>query len=218
MPAIEIDWVKLEAAFENHAPNVHAFLDRDTGEIHLLTVKSANPDELAPFEQDRQRYLRVEAVPSRDQYTMMESFIETVTFDPLKTLLNDAIVGKGAFRRFKDTVARHPDERKRWFAFRDVLLHQHILEWLENNQVEHAGDSTWNLQLPAPGEELPVQVEEDPGPEAAAGAGVQQEELRAYLQAWARAHGEDCRYLFGPAAFERLSEDLARAFSFIRRS
>jgi hypothetical protein len=32
-------------------------------------------------------------------------------------LLDVAIQGKGAFRRFEDVLADHRDERERWFAF-----------------------------------------------------------------------------------------------------
>jgi hypothetical protein len=38
-----------------------------------------------------------------------------------------------------------------------------------------------------------------------------------YLQAWARSHGEEYRYLFGPAAFERLATDLSQEFSLTRK-
>jgi hypothetical protein len=171
MTRVEIDWVKLEAAFENHAPHVHAFLDRENGEVVTLSVKDRQSPDLARYQNDLDRYQRVDPVPSRDQYTMMEAFIETVTFDPLKALLKDAIVGKGAFRRFKDTVARHPEERKRWFAFRDVLLHRHVLEWMKNNEVEASNECPWSLQLPEPGSDESEEEGETPPRPPRAGPG-----------------------------------------------
>jgi hypothetical protein len=41
--------------------------------------------------------------------------------------------------------------------------------------------------------------------------------LRTYLLAWARAHGEEYRYLFGPAAFARLADDLNQEFIIHRK-
>jgi hypothetical protein len=43
------------------------------------------------------------------------------------------------------------------------------------------------------------------------------EELRSLVLSWARAHGEEYRYLFGPAAFERLAQDVTQEFTVTRR-
>ena len=43
------------------------------------------------------------------------------------------------------------------------------------------------------------------------------EELRSFVLSWARAHGEEYRYLFGPAAFERLAQDVTQEFVVTRR-
>ena len=47
-----------------------------------------------------------------------------------------AIDGKGAFRRFKDTLLRYPSERERWFAFKDDLSRQRAAEWLADYDIE----------------------------------------------------------------------------------
>lgn len=213
MAGIRIDYAQLEAAFENHAPDVRSYLDRESGEI-VVVREVGGGDEAEQVQKSPDRYPLVEPVASREQYRMMERFIETVTFEPLKRQLSDAIVGKGAFRRFKDAVGRHPDERKRWFAFRDVLLHLYILDWLKQHRLELAEMPDWTLELPEPSAnpERPLSPEEPELEEAPEG-----DDLREYLQAWARAHGEEYRYLFGPAAFDRLAEDIGQEFTFYRR-
>ncbi|MBI1949085.1 MAG: hypothetical protein HYS27_25580 [Deltaproteobacteria bacterium] len=210
MTGIAIDFVLLETAFESHAPGVRAFLNRKTG-----AIESFDPATRAPVTAE---WLEVEPVPSREQYRMMERFIETVTHLPLKERLQDSIVGKGAFRRFKDVVSRFPEERKRWFSFRDVLLHRHILEWLKTHRVVVEEMPAWGLDLPM-----------TPGPDAGRESGaseegapavdekVEVEELRSFVLSWARAHGEEYRYLFGPAAFERLAQDVTQEFTVTRR-
>jgi hypothetical protein len=215
MPGIRIDWSTLEAAFENHDPSVRAYLERATGLIVTLSADSPAAE--------RQRivaspdlFITVEPVASREQYRMMERFIETVVHEPLKQKLADSIVGKGAFRRFKDVVARYPTERKRWFAFRDVLLHQFILEWLSAERVELIEIPDWSLELPPPTDE-PVDEVSDDVVEAQPGEATDVDDLKAYLHAWARAHGEEYRYLFGPASFERLAEDVTQEFLIQRR-
>lgn len=227
MPGLSIDWMQLESAFESHAPDQRAFLDKKTGEIKLFL----HGDDHADVDEGvaAGHFIRVEPIPSREQYRMMERFIATVINVPLKEALQDAIVGKGAFRRFKDAVSRHPEERKRWFAFRDALLHRYILDWLKTHKLELQEIPAWNLEPPM-----------TPSPESAHGAigdadvvhsaegeavvaapavsdRAELEAFRTYLQSWARSHGEEYRYLFGPAAFDRLATDMTQEFIIYRK-
>jgi hypothetical protein len=208
MAGIRIDWAALEHAFENHAPDVRSYLDRENGEVVVVSGSEgaaevhANPD----------RFIFVEPVPSREQYRMMERFIETVPFPALQEQLRDAIVGKGAFRRFKDAVGRHPEERKRWFAFRDVLLHQYVLEWLQLQRLTLAEMPDWTLELPSAEQPEATAPAREVAPDR-----QELRELKAYLQSWARSHGEEYRYLFGPGSFDRLAEDMFHEFNVTRR-
>lgn len=210
MTGIAIDFVLLETAFESHAPGVHTFLNRKNG-----AIEAYDPATREPPSGD---WIEVEPVPSREQYRMMERFIETVTHLPLKERLQDSIVGKGAFRRFKDVVSRFPEERKRWFAFRDVLLHRYILEWLKTHRVVIEEMPAWGLELPmtpSPDAGREMGASEEGAP--AVDEKVEVEELRSFMLSWARAHGEEYRYLFGPAAFERLAQDVTQEFAVTRR-
>ena len=222
MPGLSIDWMMLEAAFESHAPEQTAFLDKKTGEVKLFVDGNDGDAEEAVA---GGHFVRIDPIPSREQYRMMERFIATVINAPLKAALQDAIVGKGAFRRFKDAVSRHPEERKRWFAFRDALLHRYILDWLKTHKLELQEIPAWNLEppmTPSPepshgeGGDVGASGEGDP----VAGPVVERAELeafRTYLQAWARSHGEEYRYLFGPAAFDRLASDMSQEFVIYRK-
>ena len=221
MPGLVIDWMELEIAFESHDPAANAWLDITSGAI----ASGAMPDG----EGASDRWLRIEAIPSREQYRMMERFIATVVNPGLRDALQDAIVGKGAFRRFKDAVGRHADERKRWFAFRDALLHRYILDWLKTHKLELQEIPAWNLEppmtpSPEPAEALPTSMAPAAPPSVSSTAVIAErleradvDSLRVYLQSWARAHGEEYRYLFGPAAFERLATDLAQEFAMTKK-
>ena len=218
MVGLSIDWLELETAFESHAPDQRVFLDRKTGEIKSFGAGESRGDidEAAAAG----HFIRVEPIASREQYRMMERFIATVINLPLKEALQDAIVGKGAFRRFKDAVGRHPEERKRWFAFRDALLHRYILDWLKTHKLELQEIPAWNLDppmTPSPeGESTAAEATETVAVPALADR-TEIEALRAYVQAWARSHGEEYRYLFGPAAFERLASDMTQEFIIYRK-
>jgi len=61
--------------------------------------------------------------------------ITTVEDDHLSELLEVAINGKGAFRRFKDVLLNYPEERERWFQFKDDRMKERALEWLDDIDV-----------------------------------------------------------------------------------
>jgi len=210
---IPVDWTSLEAAFENHSPEVRSYLNRISGEVVTLIGHDDESEAGQAVRTTPDDFLKIEPIPSREQYRIMERFITTVPYPALAERLSDAIVGKGAFRRFKDCIAQHPDERKRWFSFRDVLVHQYILDWSKANHIETDEEPAWSLELPPAPEpsDEPVELteEEEKRPETS--------ELKRYLQAWARAHGEEYQYLFGPSAFDRLAEDLTQEFNLFRR-
>jgi hypothetical protein len=47
-----------------------------------------------------------------------------------RELLERAIEGRGAFRRFKDTLFEFPELRETWFRFHDARMERRALEWL----------------------------------------------------------------------------------------
>lgn len=214
-PGLNMDWTALEAAFENHSSEVRCFVDKSNGDVVTVLVDDPDDPSAGRLRDSPDNFVRIEPIPSREQYRMMERFIATVQHQELKERLQDSIVGKGAFRRFKDVVTQYADERKRWFSFRDVLAHQYILDWLRQQRLEPVEMPGWSLELPpdpeppVPGTETLPPEPEEARPEAA--------DLKRYIQAWARAHGEEYGYLFGPAAFDRLVDDMSGEFTFFRR-
>lgn len=84
---------------------------------------------------DDSRFIEIPPADSRDGYEDMEAFIETVSDGRLQELLKVAIQGQGAFRRFKDVLARDMQEREKWFRFRDERLQQRMLDWLDMENI-----------------------------------------------------------------------------------
>jgi hypothetical protein len=69
----------------------------------------------------------------------MEDFMATVHDERLGNRLWRAIQGRGAFRRFKDVLLNYPDAREDWFAFKDQLMEERVVEWLRSIGVVAAG-------------------------------------------------------------------------------
>jgi hypothetical protein len=82
------------------------------------------------------RFIRVPKEESSDGYSDMEDFAETVQEKHLRDLLEVALNGKGAFRRFKDVLFDYPEERERWFKFSEEKSKERVLEWLADEEIE----------------------------------------------------------------------------------
>lgn len=93
--------------------------------------------DVARIEWDTEgRYLLIPKQDSSEGYREMEDFIETVEDHHLRELLEVAIQGRGAFRRFKDVLYRYPDAEANWFRFRDAREQRRLLEWLASKDIE----------------------------------------------------------------------------------
>lgn len=70
-----------------------------------------------------------------NEYSMMESFIETIEDVKLYNQLYMAINGRGAFRRFKDTCINHEiiDD---WYKFRDDKFKEIAITWCKENNID----------------------------------------------------------------------------------
>jgi len=131
-----------EAMDDSSYENEH-FLDRETGEI--LFVPEYTDDEESEklkerIEEDSERYERIPKAESHEGYQDMVDFIATVDNERLVELLEVAINGKGAFRRFKDVLLNYPEERERWFQFKDERMEERALEWLDGIDVALSGE------------------------------------------------------------------------------
>lgn len=85
---------------------------------------------------DPDRYVEIPKRESREAYEDMVEFAETVTNSHLRDLLDVALRGKGAFRRFKDVLLGYPAERERWFGFEERRQREAIEAWAREEGVE----------------------------------------------------------------------------------
>jgi hypothetical protein len=135
--AIRIDWEELGFALTWRMDEGRHFLDRETGEVIAWTA-----DDPEQSEEDldarlaQGRLIAIEPLPSSVTYPWMEEFVETVAAAGLRRRLEDALAGRGPFRRFKDVLGGDPAERARWFAFHDERVRGAAREWLQENGVE----------------------------------------------------------------------------------
>jgi hypothetical protein len=137
---VRVDFEELALAFDNASSEQTYFLDTETGELVLVSdlMDSEEEEELrASMEGDAsQRYLQVPLAEPGVGYRDMERFIASLNDKRLQELLEVAIQGRGAFRRFKDVLAGHPAELEQWFAFKAASLETRAREWLAAERCE----------------------------------------------------------------------------------
>jgi hypothetical protein len=138
---LKINLDELCEAIDNSSYEHKYYLDLWTGEI-LFISEYMDDEETKKLEdqveKDFDRYEPIPIVESYEGYRDMQDFITTVKDEHLAELLEVAINGKGAFRRFKDVLLNYPEERERWFQFRDDRIEERALEWLNSIDVSLA--------------------------------------------------------------------------------
>jgi hypothetical protein len=82
------------------------------------------------------RYISVEPDDPYQDYNDMDHLIATLEGEDLQDRLWRAIRGRGAFRRFKDLVARHPDVEEQRYAYKDARAKERLLRWLDAHDIE----------------------------------------------------------------------------------
>ena len=151
MRSIKVNWAYVETAFERNSPDLHSYIDGDTGDV-LVVVDGLPEDEESRrrIGTTPERFVKIDPASSREQYRWMERFVSSVEDNQLKERLLIAIDGKGAFRRFKDVLLSYPQERERWFNYRAALLHYHINQWFQTKELDPDPTSPWGDVDPPP--------------------------------------------------------------------
>ena len=125
-------------ALEMTDDETNFFFDRKENDTVMLSPYSDDYKEVSDIidEDEDDRFIRLPNQREINEYGMMEEFVSGVQNDNQRAALEIAISGRGAFRRFKDTVIRFGIEKK-WYAFRDREYLRVAREWCEENDVEY---------------------------------------------------------------------------------
>lgn len=71
-----------------------------------------------------------------DEYSIMEEFCDSISNSRMSDALRNAIQGRGAFRKFKDTIQRLNIEDS-WYKFKEEAFRKIAVEWCEDNCIEY---------------------------------------------------------------------------------
>jgi Uncharacterised protein family (UPF0158) len=129
----QVDLADLALALEDHSEEHSWWLDTATGEVEPHF--SGEPETAQFVESDGRRLILVDPLPTAIGYGDMEDFVACVREPRTRDLLERAIAGRGAFRRFKDALLDYPELRQAWFGFHDARGERRAIEWLLEREL-----------------------------------------------------------------------------------
>ncbi|WP_010249387.1 UPF0158 family protein [Acetivibrio cellulolyticus] len=135
----------------------NVFLDKETGKIFSLSAEEMSIAEESEEDEDFSNYPEWQQdelkealdvivnwenyveLPSKfdiDEYSIMEEFCDSISNSRMSDALRNAIQGRGAFRKFKDTIQRLNIEDS-WYKFKEEAFRKIAVEWCEDNCIEY---------------------------------------------------------------------------------
>jgi hypothetical protein len=134
-----IDRYMLEAAMEDTDLANRYFLNQVTGEVVFFSDHLGLSDEDERLSEEIEAsndYVAIERIPSHEAYQWMVDFVNEIVApadEQAAEKLFMALNGKGAFRRFKDTLHRVDDQwLQAWYEWRNNRLKAAVDEWVKS--------------------------------------------------------------------------------------
>lgn len=122
---------------EDGSPDTRYLLDRQTGDILLLSAKTMSAPELLQFkekvEKEPARYVPLSKTPSEEKYRDFELFVQIVKDKKLQEKLLLLLRGGNPVRSFLDTVNTHPQGKESWQQFKSSRVKKRIENFLKEN-------------------------------------------------------------------------------------
>ncbi|HEY3015222.1 MAG TPA: UPF0158 family protein [Nocardioides sp.] len=127
---VPVDLEELSMVLEGDPVQGGGRIDLATGQVWPEFALDDAEETGEEEDDDPDRWLWVHCEGSRDGYRDMVWFIEELDDPTLADRLARAISGRGAFRRFKDTLFDQPDLVSRWYAFSSDRQRGRARSWL----------------------------------------------------------------------------------------
>lgn len=121
-----VDLDELCAALDDRSSGTSWWIDPETGAISSRLTGVGGPKPSG---------VRIRRTESRESYQDMAQFVAAVHHRRAADLLDRAISGPGAFRRFKDTLFEFPELRDQWFRYRGARGRRRAVHWLADVEL-----------------------------------------------------------------------------------
>ena len=134
---VTVDLEQLAVALQDQSGGLRWWLDTDSGELRVTSDDVWGAGERDEDDDQDAHLIPVEPLPSRVWYSHMADFVATCSDPVAQEVLNRALEGKSAFRRFKDTLhQRCPSLVGDWHAYQDQRAEQVARGWLADHGIQ----------------------------------------------------------------------------------
>ncbi|MGB4960907.1 MAG: UPF0158 family protein [Saprospiraceae bacterium] len=106
--------------------------------------------DLEEIENDGESYLKIEKMPSREAFRIMEDFADQVTNKKIRNRLIYALEMSKPFKHFKYEVDCNEDIRQQWFKFKEYRYEEWVKDYCEMS-LEDDGDKNFGPPIPISG-------------------------------------------------------------------
>ena len=129
-PIADIDLAGVVEALGDNSGETGWWYDPTNGQVEMAVSDSYLMDASDEDEPYERGLVPIEPIGSRDAYRDMVEFSKSVADARASDLLLRALEGRGAFRRFRDTLHEFPDLRERWFDYSNAAREYRAIDWL----------------------------------------------------------------------------------------
>lgn len=135
--------VKLEdviEALDSAGPEMQFYYSTKTEEVLMVFDGMVNGDDNMELIEEIEESWIEDYIPLPDQYqiheySIMEDFVYEHATGKAQELLEHAMQGRGAFRRFKDKLY-DLDLEQQWYKFRDDAYEKIARDWCEKYNID----------------------------------------------------------------------------------
>jgi hypothetical protein len=134
-------------ALDDNGDMTSWWFDPATGEVETYLSEYYRTED---DEEDDPRdlgYVHIDAEGSRTAYLEMVEFAEAVADVHARDLLLRALEGRGAFRRFRETVYEISELREQWFGFSAARGERRALRWLLSSGFVEVEDASQAIEV-----------------------------------------------------------------------
>ncbi|GHO65581.1 hypothetical protein KSC_044730 [Ktedonobacter sp. SOSP1-52] len=135
---------KIELAMQDSSGEYSYYLNIQTGEVIFFSefghASEAQEKQLEEIEENADIYIPIEHITSQVAYQWRCDFVDQIVF-PQNTLLAEklstALIGKGAFRRFKDTLSGIDEKLMgKWYQWESDHFYETLEEWFASLPIQ----------------------------------------------------------------------------------
>ncbi|NIK72082.1 uncharacterized protein UPF0158 [Paenibacillus sp. BK033] len=145
---------QLVSEIEIGIEDTFTYIDVTTGEVITLTreeIRAAEDEQplenfpewqreniqraICILEDEQEKYADFTLKNDYNEYELIEEFISTLEDEEMNEALNTAIIGKGAFRRFKDKIIQFGID-KQWYTYKENKIKELVIEWCIEHDIE----------------------------------------------------------------------------------